>query len=132
MALTVGGGAVLAALAGPLGHLMTGAAVPPVLVLGWVAYLAAWAAGLPAVSELVARRRSRQVFQIRGVDALLGLALVTVVLMVLDGPTAGGPAVGGSAAVGVTAVPWLMALGGCYAVWRLLRLRRCDRSPWSG
>jgi len=109
--LLVGGtlvvGAGCAALAGPLGRLITGVDLPALLVLGWVAYLAVWAAGLPYVSEVVARKLSRPTFTIRLADSLAGLALVVVALL---------------AGAGMTAVPWLMAVGGLYSVFRLNRL----------
>ncbi|MGH3621592.1 MAG: hypothetical protein ACRDQ5_07355, partial [Sciscionella sp.] len=52
VAVTALGGAGMAVRAGPVGQLMTGTAVRPLLVLGWTAYLAAWAAGLPYVTEV--------------------------------------------------------------------------------
>ena len=36
------GGAVMALFASPLGKLMTGGEVEPLLLLGWVAYLGVW------------------------------------------------------------------------------------------
>ncbi|MQA07253.1 MAG: oligosaccharide flippase family protein [Pseudonocardiaceae bacterium] len=104
---TVVGGAGLALFAGPLGELMTGAGVEPALVLGWVGYLAVWAAGLPYVTEVVARRRSRTVFLVRLVDSVVGLCLVAIALAL---------------GAGVVAVPWLMSVGGIYSVLRLRRL----------
>ncbi|MBA0126046.1 oligosaccharide flippase family protein [Haloechinothrix sp. YIM 98757] len=109
---TLGAGGALVALAGPVGALMTGTGVDRLLVLGWVAYLAVWGAGLPYVTELVARRHSRAVFTARLVDALIGLLLAAVLL---------------AAGWGVTAVPWAMALGGVYAVWRVRRLAHATR-----
>lgn len=107
-ALLAGGtlavGAVCAAFAGPLGRLITGVEVPALLVLGWSAYLAVWAAGLPYVAEVVARKLSRPAFTIRLVDSLAGLALVVVALI---------------AGTGMTVVPWLMAAGGLYSVFLL-------------
>ena len=40
--VTVVGGAVMALFASPLGKLMTGGEVEPLLLLGWVAYLGVW------------------------------------------------------------------------------------------
>lgn len=107
LATTVICGSILALLAGPAGRIMTGRPVSPLLVFGWVAYLTVWAVGLPYISEVVARRHSRAVFLARLVDSVLGLALAGVALKL-----------GG----GVAVVPWLMAFGGLYAVWRVVRL----------
>lgn len=101
---TGGFGLVFVALAGPLGRLLTGHPVDPLLVLGWVAFTAVTAAGLPAVLEAVARKLSRPVFTVRLADSLAGLALVTGALLT------------GS---GVTPVPWLLAAGGLYTVVRI-------------
>jgi O-antigen/teichoic acid export membrane protein len=114
--VTVIGGAAMALFAGPLGRLMTGGDVDPLLLLGWVAYLGVWAAGLPYVIEVVARKLSRAVFTTRLVDSVTGLVLATVAL---------------SARMPLTVVPWLMALGGGYSFWRLrsLALRTRERGP---
>ncbi|MDV6013342.1 oligosaccharide flippase family protein [Haloechinothrix sp. LS1_15] len=109
---TVGIGVVLALLADPLGRLLTGEPVDRWIVFGWVAYLAVWAAGLPYITEVVARRRSRAVFAARLADSLAGLLLAGALLL---------------AGLGVAAVPWAMALGGCYAVWRARRLALATR-----
>ena len=101
------GGVALALLSEPLGQLLTGGEVDPLLVLGWVVYLMSWAAGLPYVTEAVARRKAREVFLIRLVDSVLGLALVAAVVVWWDG---------------VAVVPWLMACGGAYSAWRVRRL----------
>lgn len=100
-------GGLLAVFAGPLGALLTGAPVSPLLVLGWAVYLAVWALGLPYVTEVVTYQLSRAVFLVRLVDSVLGLALVGGALL---------------AGAGVTAVPWLMAVGGLYSAWRLRAL----------
>ncbi|WP_232376143.1 MATE family efflux transporter [Amycolatopsis aidingensis] len=110
--VTVAGGLATAAFAGPLGGLLTGIAVSPWLVLGWVAYLAVWAAGLPYVTEVVSRKRSRAVFLTRLVDSVLGLVLAGAAV-----------ALGASLA----AVPWLMAAGGLYSVLRLRALAVATR-----
>jgi O-antigen/teichoic acid export membrane protein len=114
VAVTVVGGAVMALFASPLGKLMTSAEVEPLLLLGWVAYLGVWAAGLPYVTEVVARRLSRAVFVTRLVDSVAGLGLVAVALW------AGMP---------LRTVPWLMALGGMYSFWRLRVLAARTRTP---
>ncbi len=100
-------GCALALLAGPAGRIMTGRPVDPLLVFGWTAYLAVWAVGLPYISEVVARKHSRAVFVARLVDSVLGLVLAGIAIELH---------------AGVAAVPWLMALGGLYAVWRVVRL----------
>lgn len=96
-----------ALLAGPLGRLLAEVEVPGLLVLGWVVYLAIWAAGLPYVAEVVSRRLSRSTFTARLADSLFGLALVVIGL---------------AAGADVAAVPWLLAGGGIYAVVRLRQL----------
>lgn len=107
LATVVSCGSVLALFAGPAGRVMTGHPVAPLLVFGWTAYLAVWAVGLPYISEVVARKHSRAVFLARLVDSVLGLVLAGIAIKL-----------GG----GVAVVPWLMALGGLYAVWRVVRL----------
>jgi O-antigen/teichoic acid export membrane protein len=119
---TAGGGALIAVFARPLGGLMIGSPVDPLLVLGWAAYLGVWAAGLPYVTEVVARKRSRDVFVTRLVDSAAGLALAGTALV------AGFP---------LTAVPWLMAVGGLYSALRLrslaVRTRGAPAAPaWPG
>ncbi|HEV7977710.1 hypothetical protein [Amycolatopsis sp.] len=111
--VTVVGGALMALFARPLGKLMTGTEVEPMLLLGWVAYLGVWAAGLPYVTEVVARKLSRAVFVTRLIDSVAGLALVAAAL---------------SAGLSLTWVPWLMALGGLYSFWRLRALALRTRS----
>jgi O-antigen/teichoic acid export membrane protein len=111
--VTVAGGVLMALFARPLGRLMTGTEVEPLLLLGWVAYLGVWAAGLPYVTEVVARKLSRAVFVTRLIDSVAGLVLVAAVL------SAGQP---------LTWVPWLMALGGLYSFWRLRALALRTRS----
>ncbi len=101
------GGVALTLLSNPLGQLLTGRAVDPLLVLGWVVYLMVWAAGLPHITEVVARRMSREIFVVRLVDSVLGVVLVAIV-----------SALSGS----VVAVPWLLACGGVYSAWQVRRL----------
>ncbi|MFD8496741.1 hypothetical protein [Amycolatopsis sp. NPDC059657] len=112
--VTLGGGVVLTLAAGPLGRLMTGAEVDRWLLLGWVVYLATWAAGLPFVTAVVARKRSRAVFLVRVVDSVAGLALAAVALT-LDFPLA--------------LVPWLMAFGQLYSCLRLYSLAVTPPTP---
>lgn len=91
----------------------------PVLVFGWVAYQVTWAAGLPYVTEIVARRVSRRAFRIRLVDSLVGLGLAVVAV---------------STGTTVTVLPSLLALGGLYTVCaarsaaRGQRVRRTDEA----
>ncbi|WP_347567497.1 hypothetical protein [Actinopolyspora sp. BKK1] len=99
---TVVCGGVLAAAALVLSPRVLGKPLDPVLVLGWVSYQVAWAAGLPYVTELVARRASRRVFRIRFVDSLVGLGLAAVVV---------------STGTAVVVLPSLLALGGVYTVY---------------
>ncbi|SDW33429.1 hypothetical protein SAMN05421504_101294 [Amycolatopsis xylanica] len=113
-AVTLGGGVVLTLAAEPLGRLMTGAPVDGWLVLGWVVYLATWAAGLPFVTAVVAQKRSRAVFLVRVVDSVAGLALAALAL-ILDFPLA--------------LVPWLMALGQLYSCLRLYSLAVTPHTP---
>ncbi|HEX4224617.1 MAG TPA: oligosaccharide flippase family protein [Pseudonocardiaceae bacterium] len=114
LATTVICGSVLALFAGPAGRIMTGHPVAPLLVFGWTAYLAVWAVGLPYISEVVARKHSRTVFIARLIDSVLGLGLAAIAIKLSDS---------------VTVVPWLMALGGLYAVWRVVRLAIRTRNP---
>lgn len=115
-AVTVFGGGAMALFAGPLGTLMTKAPVDPWLLLGWVAYLGVWAAGLPYVTEVVARKLSRAVFMTRFVDSVAGLGLAWAALL---------------AGLSLNLVPWLMAVGGVYSLWRLraLALRTRKQGP---
>ncbi len=107
LATVVSCGCALALLAGPAGRIMTGHPVDPLLVLGWTAYLAVWAVGLPYISEVVARKHARAVFLARLIDSVLGLVLAAIAIEL---------------GARVAAVPLLMALGGLYAVWRVVRL----------
>jgi hypothetical protein len=95
---------------------MTKAPVDPWLLLGWVAYLGVWAAGLPYVTEVVARKLSRAVFMTRFVDSVAGLGLAWAALL---------------AGLSLNLVPWLMAVGGVYSLWRLraLALRTRKQGP---
>lgn len=113
--LTLVGGAGAAALSHPLGKLMAGRPVPATLVLGWTLYLVTWAATLPYVTELVARRRTRAVFNIRLADTLVGVAAMLVGLL------------GG---VDPVWTPWLLSTGGVLSAWltRRLALRTRDDS----
>lgn len=94
-AITVVGGVLAAVLSDPLGRLMAGRPVAHLLVLGWAAYMAAWAASLSFTAELTVRRLSWPVFCARLVETVVGLLLVA-----------------GSLALGarVELVPWLLSL----------------------
>lgn len=107
VAITIGVGAIAAALAHPFGRLVTGHPVSPVLVLGWTVYLTTWAASLPFVTELVARKLTRQVFNYRVIDTVLGLAALVIAL-----------------ALGAGAVwtPWLISTGGLLGAYLTFRL----------
>ncbi|MEU5880188.1 hypothetical protein [Spirillospora sp. NPDC047279] len=71
-------------LAGPLGGLITGGAftVDRVALIGWGIYAVCFACTLPLASMATARKRSRAVFTIRGVESLIGLLVLTVLLSV--------------------------------------------------
>jgi O-antigen/teichoic acid export membrane protein len=105
--LTLLGGVLAAGLAHPLGRIMVGRNVSPLLVLGWVLYLATWALAMPFVSELVARRLTKQVFWIRLIDSALALGAVIVGL-----------------GVGLSPLwtPWLLSAGGLVTVVLVRRL----------
>lgn len=110
---SVAGGVVGAVFAGPVGNLVIDRPAPVGLVLGWAGFLAVAAATLPFATEITVYERSRTVFAIRFADSLSGVVLVAVLLLV---------------GLGVTWVPWSMAVGG--AVWFVvlyrvaIRLRR--------
>ncbi|MGF7237755.1 MAG: O-antigen ligase family protein [Frankia sp.] len=75
-------GVVAVVFAGPLSRFVVGPHidVPRTAVFGWAAYTCALALGLPALTALVARRRSRTVFLVRLADAGIGLAVLLLVL----------------------------------------------------
>ncbi|CUU55404.1 O-antigen ligase [Parafrankia irregularis] len=75
-------GAAALLLVGPFADLVVGPGVevPRTAVLAWSAYCCALAAGLPAATALVARRRTRTVFLAWLGDALVGVTLVVVIL----------------------------------------------------
>jgi O-antigen/teichoic acid export membrane protein len=104
-------GAVAAVLSEPLAWLVTGGrfSLPWLAIVGWTVYLATWAATLPYVSELVAQKRSREVFIVRIVDSALGAAFALLVLAL---------------GFGFEWVPWVMSIGGLVAalwLWRIAR-----------
>ena len=107
------GGAVMALFASPLGKLMIGGEVEPFAAAGLGGLPRCLAAGLPYVTEVVARKLSRAVFVTRIVDSVAGLGLVAVALW---------------AGVSLMTVPWLMALGGVYSFWRLRLLSARTRT----
>ncbi|WP_235497614.1 O-antigen ligase family protein [Frankia sp. R43] len=75
-------GAVALLVVGPFADLVVGPGVevPRGAVLAWSVYCCALAAGLPAATALVARRRTRTVFLAWLGDALVGVTLVVVIL----------------------------------------------------
>lgn len=83
IALVMSLGGIL--LAGWLGPLVTGGSfdVDGVALAGWGIYAVCFACTLPLASLATARKRSRTVFTIRGVESLTGL-LVLAVLLVAD------------------------------------------------
>jgi O-antigen/teichoic acid export membrane protein len=93
--------------ADPLSQLLfsDAVAIDPVAVAGWGATAAATAAGLPVFTAAVVRREARKVFVIRSFDALLGVPLAVVVLLL----------------VGPSWVPFAMTGGMVFAVWLLWR-----------
>lgn len=107
VALTLSGGALASAASHPLGELMTGGPVPHLLVLGWAAYFAMWAASLPFTAELTVRKLSRPVFLARLVETVAGLGLVAAVL-----------SAGGSSEL----IPWLLAASAFANTWWIRRL----------
>jgi hypothetical protein len=110
--VTVVGGALAAALAHPLGRLMAGTVVSPWLVLGWVAYLALWGAGLGFVTEAVTRKLTRPVFWIRLVDSVVGVVLLAIGLWFGLSPDV---------------TPWLLSVGAFYSFVRTSRLAIASR-----
>lgn len=76
-------GAVALALLEPLTSMLTSGRYPidAVVVVGWICYAVAFAAGVPPSLVLVARRASRQVFLVRIADSAVGLSLVVTVLL---------------------------------------------------
>jgi O-antigen/teichoic acid export membrane protein len=111
-------GVVAAVLAEPLGWLVTGGrfSLPWLAIIGWAIYLATWAATLPYVSELVAQKRSREVFVVRVVDSALGAVLALLVLAL---------------GFGFEWVPWVMSVGGLVAALWLWRIARRTALPTS-
>lgn len=77
LALAVGAVALLAARW--LGPLVTGGAfeVPRLAILSWTLLVAAFGAGIPAGSALVAAEQARQTFLVRAADAAIGLVCAT-------------------------------------------------------
>lgn len=66
----------------PLSQVLTQGRFPidGLVVLGWTAYAAAFAVGVPPALALVANRESRAVFLLRVIDSAVGLVSVVVVL----------------------------------------------------
>ncbi len=103
-------GAVAVGFAGPLSRFVVGPHidVPRLAVVGWAAYTCALALGLPALTALVARRRSRTVFLVRLADAGAGLAVLLLALGA-HAPAAAPLALAASATGGAI---WLQVLAG--------------------
>ncbi|MDX6738512.1 hypothetical protein [Actinocorallia sp. A-T 12471] len=121
--LTLGGitGAialVCVALAGPLGPVLTGGAfaLETAALAGWALYAVVFAGTLPLSSLATARKESRLVFVIRGVEMALGLAVLGALLLADPGAAA--------------AAPYCLSAGGvasAVVLWFLLR--RADPAP---
>ncbi|MEW2357296.1 hypothetical protein [Spirillospora sp. NPDC029432] len=100
------------ALAGWLGPVVTGGsfAVDGKALVGWGIYAVCFACTLPLASLATARKRSRTVFAIRGAEALTGLAVLAVLLVVDPGNAA--------------LAPYCLGIGGLVSaalLWRMLR-----------
>lgn len=75
--------AILLALSGPLGGLLADDVRPSrTALVAWALFATAFAAGLPAGTALVARRRSRLVFLVRLADSAIGLLLGCALVLV--------------------------------------------------
>ncbi|GLW62071.1 hypothetical protein Arub01_03150 [Actinomadura rubrobrunea] len=99
-------------LAGPLGPMVTGGSfsVDGTAVVGWGVYAVCFACTLPLASLATARKRSRSVFAIRGVESLVGLAVLAA-LLALDARAA-------------SIAPFCLGAGGAVSaalLWRMLR-----------
>ncbi|GAA3945096.1 hypothetical protein GCM10023085_29030 [Actinomadura viridis] len=99
-------------LAAPLGPLVTGGSfeVDGTALAGWGIYAVCFACTLPLASLATARKRSRTVFAIRGVEALTGLLVLAVLLAVDEGNAA--------------LAPYCLGIGGLISaalLWRMLR-----------
>jgi O-antigen/teichoic acid export membrane protein len=105
--LTLVGGLIATVFAHPLGRLMAGTTVDPLLVLGWVLYLTLWGAAMGYITEAVTRRLTRAVFQIRLLDSVVGVVALVVGLR---------------AGLGYQATPWLLSSGALYSVLRTRHL----------
>lgn len=119
LAATLLTGLVVLAALPLLAELITGdpGSISRLAVVGWVAYLVTWAATLPYVSEVVARRRSRSVFVVRVIDSVVGLALLPPLLLI-----------GRDA----TLVPLLLSFGGAIGALLMRRLAVRSRPPPTG
>ncbi|WP_019629278.1 lipopolysaccharide biosynthesis protein [Actinomadura atramentaria] len=100
------------ALGGLLGPVVTGGSfdIDRTALFGWGVYAVCFACTLPLASLATARKRSRSVFAIRGVESAVGL-LVLLGLLVADGGNA-------------SLVPYCLGSGGLVSaalLWRMLR-----------
>lgn len=100
-----------------LGPVVTGGSfdVDKVALAGWGLYAVCFACTLPLASLATARKRSRSVFVIRGVESLSGL-LVLAVLLVADPGHA-------------PAAPYCLGAGGLVSAVMLWRMLRKDDPP---
>jgi O-antigen/teichoic acid export membrane protein len=98
------------ALAGPLGPVVTGGdfEVDGTALIGWGVYAVCFACTLPLASLATARKRSRSVFAIRGAEALTGLAVLTVLLVVDEGNAVYAPYCLGAGGIVSAALLWRM------------------------
>jgi O-antigen/teichoic acid export membrane protein len=115
VAVTVAYGCIVTLAADRITPLLTDGRFPldRTAVAGWALVAVAFAGGLPPGTALLVRRRSREVFQLRVVDAAVGLA--SALGFVLVGA--------------VTMAPTGLAIG--TALGAVLLWTRVDREPWS-
>ncbi|MFF5260766.1 lipopolysaccharide biosynthesis protein [Actinomadura viridis] len=110
IALVMSLGGIL--LAAPLGPVVTGGSfeVDGTALAGWGIYAVCFACTLPLASLATARKRSRTVFAIRGVEAVTGLVVLAVLLALDEGNAA--------------LAPYCLGIGGLVSaalLWRMLR-----------
>ncbi|WP_083983374.1 hypothetical protein [Actinomadura hibisca] len=93
-----------------LGPLVTGGsfAVDEVALAGWGIYAVCFACTLPLASLATARKRSRTVFAIRGVESLTGLAVLAGLLLADPGHAAYAPYCLGAGGLVSAAMLWRM------------------------
>ncbi|MFC9976906.1 hypothetical protein ACFVH6_39000 [Spirillospora sp. NPDC127200] len=93
-----------------LGPLVTGGsfAVDEVALVGWGIYAVCFACTLPLASLATARKRSRTVFAIRGVESLTGLIVLVALLLADPGHAAYAPYCLGAGGLVSAAMLWRM------------------------